>query len=60
MKRILGFLDLPASELIEYKTYNAFSSGTTSPSTRERLVELFRPHNQRLYELLGRDLGWDA
>jgi sulfotransferase family protein len=27
--------------------------------TREFLREFFRPHNHRLYELLGRDLGWD-
>jgi hypothetical protein len=26
---------------------------------RARLVEYFRPHNERLYALLGRDLGWD-
>ncbi|GAC1381660.1 MAG: hypothetical protein NVS4B7_18140 [Ktedonobacteraceae bacterium] len=27
--------------------------------TRERLVEYFKPHNARLYEFLGRDMGWD-
>ena len=30
------------------------------PETRERLREYFRPHNQRLYDLVGRDFGWDA
>lgn len=28
--------------------------------TRERLTDYFAPYNQRLYKLLGRDLGWDA
>ena len=28
------------------------------PATRERLETFFEPHNQRLYELLGRDFGW--
>jgi hypothetical protein len=30
-----------------------------SSATRERLVEHFRPHNRRLEQLLGRDVGWD-
>ncbi len=28
------------------------------PETRKRLEEYFRPHNLRLYDYLGRDLGW--
>lgn len=34
-------------------------SSPLSPETRERLYEFFRPHNQRLYELIGRDMGWE-
>lgn len=26
---------------------------------REQLVEYFKPHNTRLYKLLGHDMGWD-
>jgi hypothetical protein len=29
------------------------------PKIREQLIEYFRPHNARLYEFLGRDMGWD-
>lgn len=29
-----------------------------SAATRERLVTYFAPHNERLYALLGEDLGW--
>ena len=29
-----------------------------SPETRGRLKEKFAEPNRRLYELLGRDLGW--
>jgi hypothetical protein len=29
------------------------------PETRQRLLDYFRPHNQRLYELLGINFGWD-
>lgn len=28
-------------------------------TTPARLVEYFRPHNERLYELLGTDFGWE-
>jgi hypothetical protein len=27
--------------------------------TREYLREYFKPHNERLYQLIGRDLGWE-
>ncbi len=28
------------------------------PATRQRLEAFFEPHNRRLYDYLGRDLGW--
>jgi hypothetical protein len=60
MRHICRFLEVPEWTPGSYKTFNALASGSINPSTRQRLVEYFRPHNQRLYELLGRDLGWDA
>jgi hypothetical protein len=30
------------------------------PVDRRKKAEHFRPHNERLYELLGRDYGWQA
>ncbi len=38
---------------------NAGSYPPMRRDTRRMLVDYFRPHNERLYELLGRDLGWD-
>ncbi len=29
-----------------------------NPSTRRRLERYFEPHNRRLYDYLGVDLGW--
>ncbi len=40
-----------------YKTRD--SAPAMDPKVREYLVEYFRPHNARLYEFLGHDLGWD-
>lgn len=37
---------------------NGGSYPPMAESTRRRLRERFAPHNERLYRLLGRDLGW--
>lgn len=37
---------------------NARSYAAISVATRERLQATFAPHNERLYELVGRDFGW--
>ncbi len=42
--------------------FQVFNDGVYSPMnarTRGQLAEYFRPYNQRLYEYLGVDLGWD-
>lgn len=57
--RVLEFLGLHAWELTEYETFNAFASGAMAPDIRSALVDHFRPHNERLYEMLGRDFGWE-
>ena len=63
-KEVLTFLGLPQTELQGrkkgFKQYNnnAYSS-KMDPATRKRLIEYFEPHNARLYELLGVNLGWD-
>jgi hypothetical protein len=59
-RRVAEFLGLPPVELGSYHVYNVFAEGSMHPATRSRLVDYFRPHNLRLYELLGRDFGWDA
>lgn len=42
-----------------FKRYNETKPPRMSTTTRERLIEFFRPHNARLYEFLGRDFGWE-
>jgi len=39
---------------LNYGTYPEMN-----PDTRRMLVDYFRPHNERLSQLLGRDFGWD-
>jgi hypothetical protein len=64
-KQSLDFLHIPVrkvdSQATRFKQYNGQKSlvrKKMAPETRERLIELFRPHNERLYNLLGKDLGW--
>ena len=58
-----GFLGLPewepeASEIKPKKLNKGDYEGEMDPTTRRRLEEYFGPHNRRLYDLLGKDLGW--
>ncbi len=62
LKRVLNFLDLPEwepgfSELGDKRNEGKYAQ-SMDRATRRRLEEYFEPHNQRLYDFLGRDLGW--
>ncbi len=62
LQEILAFLKLPERsdfKLSDYKNYNEGGYGKMESAMRERLVQYFYPHNQRLYKIIGRDLGWD-
>ena len=59
-KKIQGFLNLPVWEPAQYKVLNPGHYSDLSVDLRNRLVEYFRPHNQRLYEMLGQRFDWDG
>ena len=59
LMQVCEFLDLPPSQLSTYRQYNLARYTPMQASTRERLISYFDGHNQRLYEFLGRDLGWE-
>ena len=59
-RQVTDFLGLPEFSMDVFPRTASRPRGRMAPGTRERLREYFRPHNQRLYELLGRDLGWDT
>ena len=57
--QVLDFLELP--HIWEPDWYRKHNVGEYTPmddATRRRLVDYFRPHNQKLEEILGRALGW--
>ncbi|VEN74637.1 conserved hypothetical protein [Candidatus Desulfarcum epimagneticum] len=55
---IFSFLGLPAYRLPVIKEHHRKKYPAMSEETRRALSEYFRPHNKRLYEMLGRDFGW--
>lgn len=56
--QVLGFLGLPPYAPPSFPVLNRSPDSAMTPAVRERLVTYFREPNVRLYELLGRDLGW--
>ena len=56
--RVLDFLGAEPHRLDTYPRVYERQYEAMSPETRERLAAEFEAPNRRLYELLGRDLGW--
>ena len=57
--RMIAFLGLPPADVAVSARLSAGEYSPISAALRARLAEFYRPHNARLYDLLGRDLGWD-
>jgi hypothetical protein len=53
------FLGLPAHRYEDPRPLHIASYDSMTAADRAQLTDYFRPHNERLYELLGRDLGWE-
>ena len=63
LKTAQRFLDLPEwepapTELPKKRNEGSYDRLGMNPATRRRLEEYFEPHNRRLYDFLGVDLGW--
>jgi hypothetical protein len=56
--RVLRFLGAPPHELDSYPRVYDRDYAPMRPDVERRLTEYFAEPNLRLYELLGRDLGW--
>jgi hypothetical protein len=56
--RVLDFLGAAPHRLDAYPRVYERQYEAMTPETRERLAAEFEAPNRRLYELLGRDLGW--
>jgi hypothetical protein len=59
IQQVIAFLGLPDWEPMKYTKFNASNYPQMDAAIRTYLIDFFRPYNQRLYEYLGADLGWD-
>jgi hypothetical protein len=58
LETAFGFLGLSYHAPKEFKKLNAAPYPDMDPSARARLERYFEPHNARLQEYLGQDMGW--
>ena len=58
-QEIFNFLKLPTCK-IEYERKNIGKyKKEMKPETRKFLIDFYKPHNKKLYELLGKNFDWD-
>ena len=57
--RVLAFLGVAPHDLGSYPRVFSRDYEAMDPGTRRPLSASYAAPNARLYELLGRDLGWD-
>lgn len=57
--KIFKFLRVRPHKIPSVPDLNVGSYNAMKDSTRKELVEFFKPHNERLYKLLGFSFNWD-
>ena len=57
---VLDFLEIPHWTPRQFVNLNSLQYPEMTGSTRNRLLDFFKPHNQMLFEFLGADFGWDT
>jgi hypothetical protein len=56
--QVLRFLNLPEHKVTRYANVNKKRYNPMKRSTRRELERHFKPHNDRLYEVLGKSFEW--
>lgn len=59
MKQVFKFLGISNHIQTEYPKYNSNTYAPIDENTREQLADVFQPHNQKLEQLLHRELNWN-
>ena len=57
--RLTHFLNTRPYDPGEFASINRGEYSGLESATRKRLAAFYRPYNERLYRLLGEDMGWD-
>ncbi len=56
---VLSFLGLRPWQPESFGRFNAERVASLDPALRRRLADFFRPHNERLFDLIGRRFDWE-
>lgn len=56
--RVFDFLELPEFEVHDKERKNTRAYDPVDPEAARRLREFFAPHNEQLFELVGRRFNW--
>ena len=59
MNEIFQFLELKNYNIQDISKKNEIHYEPMKKETRKDLIEYFRPHNKKLYSLIGKDFDWD-
>jgi len=60
VNQVFNFLNLPDFKLKKYGRYNYNQNQPSMDnSIRKRLVEFYKPHNEKLYDFLGKNFSWE-
>ena len=60
LDKTFDFLELPPFKANNLTNFNVGNyKKKMNEDTRKHLIEYYKPHNKRLYRLLGRDFNWD-
>jgi hypothetical protein len=56
--QLIDFLGLEKKEKVDFKKLNEGSLEKMSPATRTMLSEFYKPHNKKLFEIIGTSYDW--
>ena len=59
LKKTFNFLELDHFEIDEMQRLNVGNYKKMAHETRLKLIEYFKPHNEKLYNFLGKKFEWD-
>lgn len=59
MRQVTDFLGIPAWDGWQFSPPKSNGYAKIDPALRQTLAAYYAPHNQRLYELIGADFGWE-
>ena len=59
LRKVFEFLDLPYFKIKDFTRQNKREYHPMKDETRKLLVEFYKPHNKKLFDMLGSKFDWD-